>query len=250
MILEALEYLTTPCPPWARRLGYLSEAIAIRHRARRCAGAWADHQRHTKAAILDHVPKDCGTAVILGAGQCLDVPLPDLAARCEQVILVDAVRLRGLRLPENADYRPMDVHGVAEKLYLGTSLWDRTDNPLREFDEADYVVSVNLLSQLPILPLRAMARRGLSTPIFEHGLSGQIMRDHVRDLKSLAAKSILIADARRITRDRKGAVVDDENLAAQALLPTPNVSWHWPIAPEGERHDGSTIEAQVGIWVL
>lgn len=250
MILEALEYLTTPCPTWARRLGYLSEAIAIRHRARRCAAAWADHQRNTRTAILDTLPENCGTAVILGAGQCLDVPLDALSDRCARVVLVDAVRLRGLSLPANAEYRLMDVQGAAEKLFRGQSLWERPQSALQAFEDADYVVSVNLISQLPILPLRAIARRNLSTPIFEHGVSGQIMRDHVRDLKALPGKSVVIGDARRTHRNRKGDIVDAENLAAQAILPAPERYWTWPIAPVGERQDGLSTETIVGVWVV
>lgn len=250
MILEALEYLTTPCPPWARRLGYLSEAIAIRHRARRCAAAWAEHQSNTKDTILSSVPDNCRTAVVLGAGHCLDVPLRDLSDRCERLILVDAVRLRGLRLPANAEYRLIDVHGAAEKLYRGESLWRRPHSALRSFETADYVISVNLLSQLPIMILRSVARRGLSTPIFEHGLSGQIMRDHVRDLTALPGRTLLVADSSRVTRNSHGAIVERENLAAQALLRAPERHWIWPVVPPGERRDGLSVETTVGAWTL
>ena len=43
MFAEALEYLITPAEPWARKLGYLKESIAIRARPRRCRSDWAEH---------------------------------------------------------------------------------------------------------------------------------------------------------------------------------------------------------------
>ncbi|NUB12977.1 hypothetical protein GAY28_09790 [Azospirillum brasilense] len=42
MLREAFEYLTTPCPPLARRYGYLAEAVALgaRHRRQRRGKGW------------------------------------------------------------------------------------------------------------------------------------------------------------------------------------------------------------------
>lgn len=250
MILEALEYLTTPCPGWARRLGYLSEAIAIRHRAKRCRTAWAPHLTETKKAILENCPKHCGEAVILGAGLCHDVPVRELASICGKLTLVDAVHLRGGRYPRNVTFKVMDVHGIAEALDQGISIWDRGPSPLDCFNSADYVVSVNLLSQLPVLPIRQIEKEGLSTPLFEHGVRGKVMREHINDLGMLPGRTLLIGDARRRSFDRSGTLLTDENLAAEALLPEPESFWTWQIIPPGEGTQGMTVESTVGMWNL
>jgi hypothetical protein len=249
LIAEALEYLTTPCPAWARRLGYLSEAIAIRHRARRCRGAWAAHLAATRDAILRHAPAQAAEITVLGAGLCHDVPVKALATRCQRLTLVDAVRLRGgPRLPSNARYMTLDVHGAAEALHAGRPLRPRAASPLTGFAAAEVTFSVNLLSQLPLLPVRALRRRGM-TPAEADAEAARIMAEHVDDLRALPGRAVLIADAERRTLDPEGKI-RTERLAAAAGLPAPTESWLWPVAPPGETGDGSAMETTVGVWIL
>lgn len=249
MILEALEWLTTPCPRWARRHGYLSESIAIRHRAKRCAVCWSAHQGNTRAAILraasavarrEHV-------VILGAGACLDVPFEELAERFAQVTLVDAVRSRGPRLPPNARYITMDVHGAMEALAAGRE--DR-GAPLVDIEPSDLTVSVNLLSQLPRLPIRAMLRRGLIDEAERESRAIAIMTEHVDDMAARKGARLIIADARHRVVDPAGNVLEERDIAGPAGLPAPTKSWIWPVAPPGERGDGLAEESTVGVWHL
>lgn len=249
MILEALEFATTPCPRWARRLGYLSEAIAIRHRARRCRDAWAPHLEATRAAILKKAPERATEIVVLGAGLCHDIPLQALAKRCRRLTLVDAVRLRfGPRLPTEARYLTLDVHGAAEAIHDGRAPWPRGPSPLRRFDTADAVFSVNLLSQLPLLPLRALRQRGSPDP--ETAVAeDRILREHVADLQDLPGQTVLIADAERRRKTRAGRWETDA-LAERAGLPAPIESWRWSIAPPGETADGTVWETTVGVWTF
>ncbi|NMM45439.1 hypothetical protein HH303_13175 [Rhodospirillaceae bacterium KN72] len=250
MILEALEYLMTPCPKWARDFGYLSESIAIRHRAKRCADAWKPHQDQTKAAILENCPDDAETIVVLGAGHCFDIPVPELARRCRNLVLVDAVRPMGLCLPRNTEFLTRDIHGLSLCLFEGRNRHQRGE-PLQEFSGADYVVSANLISQLPILPLRHLARLGLAADLPpQDGLAAQIQRDHIADLKALSGRAVLIGDARRVVRDRSDKVLSDEALTKLMLLPTPMRSWSWHLVPPGENSDGRTVEIDVGVWMF
>src|SRR5437762_463756 len=93
MLLEWLESLATPCPPEIRDLGYRRELIAIGARQRRCRAAWAIHIARSRGAILEAmglVPRR-RTAIVLGSGRLLDVPLAELAREFERVVLVDAL---------------------------------------------------------------------------------------------------------------------------------------------------------------
>ena len=56
MIAEALEWLATPCPLYVRRLGLLSESIAISARHRRCREAWVPHLEQSRYLILGRPP--------------------------------------------------------------------------------------------------------------------------------------------------------------------------------------------------
>jgi hypothetical protein len=97
MVFELLEYAVTPCPRYARRMGYLYESIAIRSRAGRCRAAWAPHQERTRQVILramEHCPRR-RKAVVLGSGPLLDVPIAELSASFGEVILVDVVHPLG-----------------------------------------------------------------------------------------------------------------------------------------------------------
>ena len=67
--------------------------------AKRCRQAWASHLEATRRCILD-AADSCsggGTALILGSGACLDVPVAELAARFATVVLVDAHHPRQAR---------------------------------------------------------------------------------------------------------------------------------------------------------
>jgi hypothetical protein len=54
MLAEWWSYLTTPCSPEARRMGYLRESIAIRARHRRCRHAWAPHLAKTRQGLVSY----------------------------------------------------------------------------------------------------------------------------------------------------------------------------------------------------
>ena len=82
MFAELIEWLTTPCPSTARRLGYLREAIAIRARHRRHRENWRPHLDATRAFVerAAAIPPRKRTAVLLGSGALIDVPIDALAA--------------------------------------------------------------------------------------------------------------------------------------------------------------------------
>ncbi|HBM13559.1 MAG TPA: hypothetical protein DD390_12765, partial [Rhodospirillaceae bacterium] len=122
---------------------------------------------------------------ILGAGLCLDIPVQDLSPLTDRLTLVDAVRLRGVRLPQNARYLCQDIEGSATALYAGKAPPDR---PLVDFQGPGLLVSVNLLSQLPLIPTRWS-----DDPLLGH----RILQRHVQSLRDHTGPALLIADAMR-----------------------------------------------------
>ncbi|MFX8676799.1 hypothetical protein ABTM32_22370, partial [Acinetobacter baumannii] len=85
----------TPSTLDARRLGYVSAAISLWARGSRCRRDWKAHEARAKAAMIaaSETLTQRRTCVVLGSGLLRDVPLDDLAARFERVILVDIVHL-------------------------------------------------------------------------------------------------------------------------------------------------------------
>ncbi|MSP50190.1 MAG: hypothetical protein EXQ95_12795 [Alphaproteobacteria bacterium] len=139
MIAEALAWLATPCPLHVRRLGLLSESIAISARHRRCRDAWAPHLAATRSAVLEAIERTPRrrTALVLGSGALLDLPLADLAAAFRRVVLVDLVhpwpaRLRA-RAFANVTRVTDDVTGTLEAVARGELVrprpFSRLDDP-------------------------------------------------------------------------------------------------------------------------
>jgi len=219
MLTEALLYVVTPCPGWARQAGYLRESIAIGARHRRRRKDWADHLTNTKNAVL-HAAGLCGKkrrAVVMGSGHGFDLPLEALASTFGRVDLVDTVhpltmrlragRRRGVSLIE------ADVTGI--------------DGPRPAFPaDTDLIVSLNLVSQLGVAPGIDAAERD------------KLRRRHMTETLSLGCVACIVGDVER-RESRRGADGPDAEAIdwpAPDGLPNPRETreWRWPVAPFGE----------------
>src|SRR5262245_36290369 len=123
MIGEWLERLLTTCPVHLRDMGYLREMLGIRRRQRRFGAAWEPHCASARRIILAAAGK-CDRrrrAVVLGSGWLHDVPLDELAARFDEVLLVDlfhplSVRRR-VRRYRNVRLVADDVTATLERVW-------------------------------------------------------------------------------------------------------------------------------------
>ncbi len=244
MLNEWITYWRTDCPPQARKLGYLRESIGIRSRHRRCRTAWRTHLENSQTALLTSLDacRDFRVALVLGSGLLLDVPLAQLAARFEQVWLVDLIHLpevrRTVRRHPNVRCISHDVTGFLEKLDGLTP--ERLDLPTpRHFlDESkiDWVASVNLLSQLPLLPLAWLRRHFPDAAEDEWARwEEKLMRRHLDYLAAFGKPACLLADAEQTTSHSDGKILEQNDFGA--LLDGwghPFAGWRWDIAPAGE----------------
>lgn len=260
MLAEILTWLATPCPPAARRLGYLGSAIGLASRARRCRRAWAGHLEHSRNAVMQSLARcrQRRTALILGSGLALEYPLDSIAAQFEHVVLADIVHLPAMRRQAcryaNVELLSCDLGGLTESLLTfprsGTvaDLDGLVATPPRiEIDDVDWVVSCNLLSQLPLLPTAWLQRRNpqLADAILERW-GRSIMSRHLDWLDSFTAERCLVADAEQITHDRRGNILERADLAAAfGLERHAYASWEWEIAPPGELPDGMSARHRV-----
>jgi len=108
MLIELWKYFTTSCSAEARRMGYLSELIAIESRFQRRRLSWLPHLARCCEFIRGEIEPLPGnrrrTALVCGAGLCNDIPVAEVASRFETVVLVDLLFLRST-LTEIASYR-------------------------------------------------------------------------------------------------------------------------------------------------
>lgn len=262
MLAEWWAYAGTPCRPLARRLGYLREAIAIGARYRRCHAAWQAHLRHSRQALLE-TAATCSrhrTALILGSGHLLDVPLAELAERFQRMLLVDVLHPRSARrqahrygnvqlIEHDLTECAAAVAALPRDAAAATIAALGQTQPARFLDEdgIDLVASVNLLSQLPLVPAHWLLQRYPNHPesLFNQ-LAWQWMLRHLEYLQRFDATVCLIADAEQITLGPAQAVVEHTDYSA---LPWPDAAplgqWWWDIAPRGEAGPGLSSRHRV-----
>lgn len=262
MLLEAWEWLRTPCSREARRLGYLGEAIAFAGRHRRCAPAWREHLAHCHSAVHASLARCTGhrTALVMGSGLALEYPLAELADRFDRVVLADMVHLRPLRdeagLHANVVLLEADITGICSHLLesgnTATSdqlvAWSRTTlSPPLDPQEIDWVLSANLLSQLPLLPVAWLGRRRPELgDAFLEDFGRRLMQGHLDLIAGFDGERCLIADAEHRLLDASDKPLEHSDFAAAfGLDEHAYASWQWPVAPPGELAGGWHREHRV-----
>ncbi|GJD61479.1 hypothetical protein [Methylobacterium frigidaeris] len=253
MLLDLVHWLVLPASLPARRLGYAGDSVRLAARSRRCRAAWAPHlaaaKEAVRAAVRDLPRRD--TVVVLGSGLLDDVPIDDLAAAFRRVVLVDAVhpwrgRWRARRHP-NVARLTHDLSGT-EGLLLGRSgAFAPVLPPVCR--EADLVVSANLLSQLPILPVARLEAAGRLGPWTDAEAFGRrIVAAHLDALAELRARICLVTDLDETEEDRAGQVLERLDLL-YGVDPGPAAcKWEWVLAPFGEEARDRRLVHRVGAW--
>lgn len=232
-------------------LGYRYAAIACLYRAERCAAAWAPHQRHTRQSILDAMgdaPPACDTVLILGSGPCLDLPIPELLARFSRLLLVDVahppVALRLAARHPAIELVVQDLTELAVPLSGDGTACPTVPVPTTFLDDPriGLVVSANLVSQLPLVPLRRLAKCWLKADGV--ALGHAIIAAHITYLARFACPALLIGDVERRVLDGDGRLVEREDPLFGVTLPLGR-EWDWILAPVGELSDGWSIVNRV-----
>jgi len=262
MLREIITSITTPCPQYVRRMEYLYQAIALRGRYRRRRAGWQPHLDKTKEFILAAAVK-CrkqDKVMVLGSGLLLDVPIEALAEMFREVVLVDVVHLPEVhkRIKQYKNVRTLqgDITNVAEKLYWNVQQ-GQNELPLSEpsIPEADpntsLVISLNILSQLSTIPQDYVRKK-----LPEHdeetiaAWCDQIHEAHYQALRALSSEVCLIADHEYVYKNKERNVIEQGSTVGRVILPEPDASWWWEIAPLGSASRHSSKELHVGAWHL
>lgn len=248
MLLEALEYLCTPASGLARRSGLTRAAIGIRSRHARCRTAWAPHLARTRGAMVEAADlalslggdgSRAGLCVVVGAGSLLDVPLAELAARFQRVILADVVwtwpaRWAARRFP-HVELRALDMTAMLDQAlpHAAGSLGARCPTFFLDL-QPDLVVSANLLSQLPLCFRKALADR----PYFQQpgrldALCAGLVHGHLDWLEAFGGVRLLVCDtAWKVRRRGEAEEIRDPLYGAGQRIFGPRWDWDVALAPE------------------
>ncbi|MDY0135626.1 MAG: hypothetical protein RBS36_00515 [Thiomicrospira sp.] len=255
MLWEVWQHWRTPSAPYLKQMGYVYEAIAMQARAARCRYTWFQHYQRCQQTIkvLGEQCESRRKILILGAGSTQDIPLAYLNETFEQVVLVDLVFTRNVLKQVQAFERVecvlADVTDSVEGFYHGV-LHLNTPQGWLDDDEVDLVVSLNMATQLPLLPVRWLLDHfSLSEAQIEHIGQG-LMRQHLDYLARFNARVCLIAD--RVNREfnREGELVEHLD-PWWGLTPPPALTqWDWQVIPFGEgKRRGVRQVNQVGVSI-
>ncbi len=255
MILEAIEWLLTPSSLLARRSGLLAGQIAIRHRALRCRGFWHSHLQSTRQAIrsyLQQFDKPLNRVMVLGSGHLHDCDLHDLLDHAQRVVLVDIVHPVELywhlfRRKDTFTLLTRDLSFSLSSALRGQTHPERPDEAfLSLLHSCDAVISLNLLSQLPLGAHDIWQAHGRTDQEIET-LCGDIIRRHI-ELLQQCPDALLITDrvvrVRGIEKEQPQIGAWQDLLYGQELPPAHN-EWIWTIASPQERGDAYWEERNV-----
>lgn len=231
MLAEAIVYATSlgAAPPGFRR--HLAGAVGLWSRGMRQAKVWVPHVGNARGLIdtaIDDFASHRSVAV-LGSGPLFDVPLEALARTFRRVHLVDHAHLSTIA-ERTRRYDNVQCH------WRELSLADTPDplGFLGDIPDLDWVISMNLLSQLG-----RTAKPHQQRPVID---------SHLAQLAALPCRATLISDVNYRVVDRSGRVVDEADLLFGREMPPPDLTWKWEVAPFGEESRATRRVHQVAAW--
>ncbi len=261
MIVEFFTHLLTPAPKWVKKLGFVAEAIAIDARYKRCQKNWQPHLIASKKAILAEVKKlpKGANILVLGAGGLHDVPYRCLAVDGYKLSLVDIIflnaarkKLRGL---SGISLIERDITNYGEEFAHWLENTNETcPKPISPpqineliSEKPDLIISLNILSQLPIQFEEKANKIQPELDFTERELA--LMEQHINWLKKQPCPVLLIGDMERQTIE-DGKVKEIELIPLIEGLGKPINTWQWDIAPQGEAHRTRSLRHKVGAWLF
>lgn len=262
MLAEALKYAAARLRGQGDPHGHLAQQVAIWARHRRHSAAWEPHLARARALALDAAencpPEARRTALVLGAGLLLDVPLVALSKLFERVVLADLaflpeVRARARRLG-NVALLEADLTGCLDR--LPEMLPAALDAPLpdalaglaaasaADLAGLDFVYSANVLSQLPLFALDALSALPPDLGEQRRELAAALVRQHLDGLAALGCPVCLVTDLSERGL-RRGQVEYETDLLFGVDPGLCGEQWIWAMAPDGEAVRGLDVERLV-----
>jgi hypothetical protein len=190
------------------------------------------------------------TAIILGAGSLLDIPLIEISRIFNLVILIDIVKPAQIKnaikqLP-NCKYIQQDITGIAEEIYNNRRIPRHIPEILFPITlkNNDLVISANIASQLPILPLQFIGDDAKEDA--QYNFAQQLIRQHLTSISKQDSQYIILTDYKRIYYNKLGKEIYYEDALYGVDIQYQN-QWDWNITPINEHKDYKTIHTVASI---
>jgi len=256
MILEFWKYLTTtPKIKQAKEMGYVKEAIAMDARAKRYQQEWDEHYQNCQKVILQAAKRAVQhrSVLVFGAGSLKDVPVTELATQFEQVYLVDLVFLKSAQNKvQGLDNVFLIEHDVTESLEWISQGEAVVQSPLAWLDDTtiDLVVSLNLITQLPLIPVRWLITDFNLSEQNADIVGKQLIFAHMHYLRQFSGEVCLIADRLDIEFNQDNQEIDRFDPWWDVEPPKSDFNWEWQVIPLGENSSNKSQKNYVGVSFL
>jgi hypothetical protein len=229
-----------------RRMRYKADSQGIIDRYISVSGAWDGHLQHTKDFILKSVSgKKIENLAVLGSGWLLDLPLDELSTMTRHVWLYDAIHPRQVihRLQRYANVTAVvaDITGGAligayqavreyRKHGAKTAPEQLCNVTFRSDVQPDYIISLNILSQLGEIILNYLKRHVPYTPGEFDKITCLLQQSHLQLLQP--GKSCLITDVKEYAYDNDDQLIETTEIIKCPLPSAVHTeSWEWQFDP-------------------
>lgn len=223
------------------RMGYYSYQNGLIYRHLNQEGGWDEHLSHCRTYILEAMEHfKPGKVTILGSGWLLDLPLAEIVEKTGEVMLVDIIHppevVRQVAEFRNVELIEDDVSGG-----LIEEVWTRTRGysfltKMRSLDgirvpvykpgfDPGMVISLNLLTQLEVLPLELINKRSKISEEEIAAFRKTVQENHLNFLSGY--RSVMISDVEEVHTSNDGSVAGIPTLFARVPDGSRREDWTW-----------------------
>ncbi|MGQ9619825.1 MAG: hypothetical protein ACUVTX_02430 [Bacteroidales bacterium] len=224
------------------KLGYYSYQERLIYRYLRQRGNWDAHLTNCRRFLLRAVEiMKPGKITVLGSGWILDFPLAELLEKSVKITLIDIVHPPDVKKQLAGNERVKIIEeditgGLIEEVWnkAGRLPFYRKMNSLSCITVKEYrlkdedpgmVVSLNILSQLDVLPVRLLRRKAVVKEEDIERLRYEIQKKHLDFL--LRFNSVLITDTKEIFTNRHGVVTEELTIVVPLPQSAITEEWTW-----------------------
>lgn len=245
------------------KTGLLGDSHGIINRYIETEGAWDGHLNQCKHLIMQYVEgRNVENLAVYGSGWLLDLPIDKLSDVCGHVWLYDVVHppqiRHKIRQYPNVSLITADITGGAvdwafqtakrrkkDKLYVNPEGFNvRSFVPLAE---PDFVISLNILSQLGEVIGEFLVRNEVMEPEKTTGFRAKIQQAHLQQLP--AGKSLLISDVTECQVSETGDLSEYPVVFCPLPVQLPVAEWIWLFDPV-KTYRSMETRLKVKAWLL
>jgi len=239
------------------KLGYYDyqQGLIIRH-MKVCSG-WETHLANCRRFIIDTVKKEKPNKItVLGSGWLLDFPLVECLSHVALIDLVDIVHPPQVKeqIKPFPGVTTVDADvsgGLIEEVWKksATRFWlfkrkslETLTVPRFELIEPGLVISLNILTQLEVLPIRFLEKRSNYTETDYLRFRKEVQNSHLEMLKN--HNSLLITDIKEIFNHNDGSISEEVTMVADLPEGSQREEWRWDFDSVGMdfNHKRSVME--------